>query len=456
MTRNGARGGLALSTALRDDRGYDQSDDSGEKDGMLRRSVGLSGWVQATDTLRLGANLHRSGEHDDSDATSWKAASAACYLVDDPSPHSRRHETQGSVWAELSMLDGRLTHRLDYQDTISKQSYEGNPWDDGRTRKLKYRGSYALDGRQVAESTQILSILAERQRDESSTAPDYKRDMSSLALEYRGFFDNGLDLQAGVRRDFNQVFDDATSWNIGLSWQVPDRPFRLHGSAGLGIVNPSYFELYANADYGSTVYRGNPGLKLERNRSIDLGVEYTLPQDRGTLDVTWFRERLTDEIESYLAASNGNVGTYSFRNQGGDSPRGGGGEVAARVRPTDDLDVALNYTYLDVSNPDGSVEIRRPRHALSLSATSRFMQGRAQATAEMRHVGGNYDTRFFGDYSTAELPDHTVVNVSGAFDLSEHVRLTGRVQNLFDQDHSDVWGYASPDRTVWLGLQARW
>lgn len=84
--------------------------------------------------------------------------------------------------------------------------------------------------------------------------------MTSLALEYRGFVGNGLDVQAGIRHDDNKVFDDFTSWNLGLSWQVPDRPLRLRASAGAGLVNPSYYELYADDAYTL----GNPYLKPER------------------------------------------------------------------------------------------------------------------------------------------------------------------------------------------------
>lgn len=83
------------------------------------------------------------------------------------------------------------------------------------------------------------------------------------------------------------------------------------------------------------------------------------------IDVTYFNEKMEDEITYvYGAAPDGRA---SYVNQPGKSPREGV-EVTGRLQATEDLSLALNYTYLDASNPDGSVEIRRPRHELGLSA----------------------------------------------------------------------------------------
>ncbi|MGA0613494.1 TonB-dependent receptor plug domain-containing protein [Paracoccus sp. KR1-242] len=448
-SRNGSRGGLAVNLSAKDDHGFDQSGDGGEKDGLTRKTIGLSGWFQATDDLRLGATLRRATETYDYDAENYSATTADEYVVDDPGLFGDRDEFQGATWAELSMLDGRLTQRLEYQDSIFKQSLQGENETRGETRKLKYRLSFGLDGLAVDEAHHLLNVMVEGQKDEASTAPDFDREMTSLAVEYRAFLDNGIDLQAGIRHDDNRVFDDFTSWNIGLSWQIPDRPFRLHASAGAGMVNPSFFELYANDAYSV----GNPFLAPEKNRGFDLGIEAELPNGLGSIDVTYFNERLEDEITYvYGAAPDGRA---SYVNQSGESPRQGI-EASARIKPTANLDLALSYTYLDAKNPDGSIEIRRPRNEFGLSATLAVLEGRGQVTADFRHVSGNFDTRFFGDYATAELPAYNLVNLSAGYDLTERVRVTGRVVNLFDSEYSDVWGFASQGRTLYAGLQARW
>lgn len=447
VSRNGDRGGIALNLSARDDHGYDQSGDGGEKDGLNRKTVGLSGWFQATENLKLGGSLRQAWETYDYDAENYFATTAEEYVQDDPTLSGDRDEFQGAVWADLAMMDGRLTQRLDYQDSVLKQSRTDSGETRGETRKLKYRLSFGLDGLAVAETRHVLNVMAEHQTDESSSAPGRDREMTSLAVEYRAFLDNGLDIQAGLRHDANKVFDDFTSWNIGLSWQVPDLPLRLRGSAGTGLVNPSFFELYADDAYT----RGNPNLTPETNRGFDLGIEAELPNDRGVVELTYFRERLEDEI-AYVFTP-GDRATYA--NLSGESTREGV-EANARIKASENLGLALSYTYIDAKNPDGSIEVRRPRNEFGLSATLAFMEGRGQVTADLRHVSGNYDSQFFGDYATAELPAYNVVNMSAGFDLTDEVRLTGRVVNLFDTEYSDVWGFASQGRTFYAGLQAQW
>ncbi|GLT07890.1 hypothetical protein GCM10007928_01210 [Sulfitobacter porphyrae] len=398
-----------------------------------------------TEDLKLGFTLRRAGEDYDYDSTSFTATDAPGYVVDDPTQFGTRDERTLGVYGEYAMLEGRLTHRLAYEDTRYESTFNGGAPTLTRTEALKYRLSFGLDGRSVAEAGHLLNLLLETEKDSSSSNPLYGRESTSLALEYRGSFATGLDLQAGARFDDNDVFGNATTWNVGLAYAVPNSNLRLHASAGTGIVNPSYFELYADA-FG---YTGNPGLNPERNRSFDLGAEFAVLGGRGLVDVTYFNETLTDEI---TAVSTG-PGTFTYVNQAGDSDRQGV-EVSGSLQATDALALRLAYTYIDAQNPDGSVEVRRPRHELALGATLDAFGGRGTVSTDIRHVSGNYDSQFFGTFATAKLPAYTTVNVAAQYELSDRLTLNARVTNLFDVDAVDVWGYASRGRAAYVGISA--
>lgn len=439
------RGGVALSLSHTDDHGYDESGDGGEKDGLRRSTAILSGDYLVTEDLKLGFTLRRSDEKYFYDSTPPGATDADSYVVDDPAPFSTRDELTAGVFAEYMMMGGRLSHRLSFEETRNKQAYDGGARTKTETEALKYRLSFGLDGRAVSETDHLLNVLLENKKDSSSSNPLYGRKTTSVALEYRGSFASGLDVQAGARFDNNDVFEDATTWNVGLSYAIPDSNIRLHASAGTGIVNPSYFELYADA-FG---YSGNPNLTPERNRSFDMGAEFTLFDGRGSVDVTYFNETLKDEI---TAVSTG-PGTFSYINQTGDSDREGV-EVSGYLKATENLGLRMAYTYIDAKNPDGSVEVRRPRHELAFGATLDTFAGRGTISADIRHVSGNYDMQFWGAYPTLELPAYTTVNVAAQYDLTKNVTLTGRITNLFDDDAVDVWGYASRGRAAYVGLRA--
>lgn len=445
VSTRGDAGGISLSLSYADDDGYDFSGDNGEEDGTLRQTAILSGDYFVSENLQLGFSLRVSEEDYDYDSTSWLATTPAGYVVDDPTQTTRREEMTAQVFAEYFMLDGRMSHRLSYEMTENDRSNNGGAMTTTESSSFNYRLSYALDGQSVANADHLLNFLIESEEDSSSSNPAYGRESLSYAVEYRGSFGNGLDLQLGVRHDDNDVFEDITVWNAAVSYSFGNG-MRLHASAGTGSVNPSYFELYANA-FGFT---GNPNLTPERNRSFDIGVEFPVFGGRGTVDVTYFNETLTDEISSVSTGP----GTFTYENQAGDSTREGI-EIMGELAASDWLDLRLGYTYLEARNPDGSVEIRRPQHELSLGATAQIFDGRGSVTADIRHVSGNFDTQFFGFYPTLELPAFTTVDLAGRYSLTDQITLTGRIVNLFDTETTDVWGYANRPFTAYLGVEAR-
>jgi vitamin B12 transporter len=455
-------GGVAASVGWVNDLGYDYSGENGERDGIRRGTISLSGDYFVTDDLQLGFTLRSSEETSDFDSTDGSASSPGGYVVDNPLPYAERQEFAGDVFANLSMMDGLIEHRLSYQLTSNDEARNGGAFTTTETSEIAYRMSWALDGTSVENAEQVLNVMVEAERDTSSADAANERESISYALEYRGSFDNGVNLQAGLRYDDNNQFEDILVWNVAGSYEF-GRGVRLHASAGTGSVNPSYFQLTDNFfpafppfTTTNTEYIGNSALTPERNRSFDIGVEFPILQDRGTIDITYFNETLTDEIETeYLGFDPGtNTDSFTFVNQQGDSTREGL-EVFGSLQATDDLSLRMAYTFLEAENPDGSVEIRRPRHEMLLGGSLEVLGGRGLVTADFRHVSGNFDTQFFGASETLKLPDYTVVDLGGRYWLNDRIAITGRVENLFDEEYSDVWGYASRPLTAYVGLEAK-
>lgn len=453
------RGGLSFAASGRDDRGYDYSGSGGEKDGIERKTLALSGDWLATEDLKLGFSLRGARESYDFDPTNWMAASEEDYVVDGRDQKTDRREFTGEVYGEYAMLDGRLTHRLAFQQSRLDTRQSGADWQDQRTEAVKYRASFGLDGQPAERADHLLNVLVEHQRDSSDVNPDYDRRTTSIAGEYRGALSFGLDVQAGLRHDFNSVFKDSTSWTLGLSYAIPNTPLRLHASAGEGTVNPSYYELYADDCYTL----GNPSLKPERNRSFDVGVEASLLNGRGLVDVTYFNERLRNEIayQSGMHPLDPACGMWAspkagYVNFAGTSPRQGV-EVSGSFSVTPDLDLRAAYAWLDAEEPNGLIEIRRPKHELNLGATLRAFEDRASLSADLRYVAGNYDNQFWsGGTSRAKLPNFATVNLAGTYDLTENLQIFGRVDNLLDKDYAESWAYPAQGRTGAVGLRANW
>ncbi|MBB1490723.1 MULTISPECIES: TonB-dependent siderophore receptor [unclassified Paracoccus (in: a-proteobacteria)] len=453
---NGAAAGLGQSIVTdrwrlqgdwswRDDRGHDVSGGDGDRDGLRRGTLSLSGEWQATGTLSLGFSARRADERYDYDDTDFLASRVEDYVVDSDAD-AERDERLGTVWGSLDTLDGRLNHRLSWEDTRLRLDQSDGTETRARRRALKYRATLGLDGA-VDTAEQTLAFALDRISDNASGVAENRRDTTSGALEYRGAFANGVDVQLGLRHDDSSDFESKTTWNAGLSWRIEGTPWRLHASAGTGLLHPQYYQILGG--FGSI---GNPNLKPEENRSIDLGVEYSLPDGRGVIDVTWFREKLQDEITySFLPLPDGT----NYYNETGESRREGI-EVAIRQDVTDALTLGAAYTYLDAESPNSAIETRRPRHELALNASLQTFGGRGWVAADLRHVRDMADTLPFGSFETRELPDFTTVNLAASYDMTETARLSARITNLFDKDYQESWGYAAPGRAGWLGIETRW
>ena len=456
----GEQGGLSFGAVRSVDNGYDYSGDGGEKDYTNRLTYTFDADYQVTDSLTLEFSLRNSTEDYALDGSNGSATSAEEYVVDDPDTTARRTELLARLAARLDMMDGRMTHELAYE-------YTENERDLGffatltEATVLDYQMDFALDGLDTDSADQLATLYISAESDRSSSNPDYGRDTVSYAVEYKGSYANGLDVQAGMRFDDNTQFADSTVWNTALAYTFASG-IRLHGSAGTGVVYPSYFELYDNyfpsftPGTSNSQYNGNPDLTPERNRSFDIGIEIPVMGGAGLVDITYFNEVLQDEIQTEFVSYDGDTDTeiYTFSNQEGESTREGV-EIAGELAASDRLDLRLSYTYLDARNPDGSVEIRRPKHELSLGATLDTFNGRGDVSADLRHVSGNFDTQFWGSYETLELPAITTVDIAARYDLTDTVSLDAQVTNLFDNTNSDTWGFANRGREMSVGLKAR-
>ena len=54
-----------------------------------------------------------------------------------------------------------------------------------------------------------------------------------------------------------------------------------------------------------------------------------------------------------------------------------------------------------------------------------------------------------------DIDPYTIVNLAGSWQLTDSLKLTGRVSNLFDKEYEEVLGFVRPGRAIFTGLQGR-
>jgi len=229
---------------------------------------------------------------------------------------------------------------------------------------------------------------------------------------------------------------------------------RVHSAAGTGIRAPDALEI---------AFTDNPGLKPERSRSVEAGVEQSFLHERLLLGVTAFYNRYDDLI---VAVGPAIADASHYRTDNIANARSDGAELSAALRTAWGLSSRLSYTLLDtaVLAVDGVGEapppfhvgdplLRRPRHSasLDLSYTHRSLTafGRVGSRARALDVEPSYGTYgglFFN-------PGFTVVDVGGSWRIARSVEVVGRVGNVLNRSYEETYGFPALGRNGMIGVR---
>ncbi|MBO9475699.1 TonB-dependent receptor [Shimia sp. R10_1] len=370
-----------------------------------------------------------------------------------PLKETHIEQQSGAIWLEAETRDDLWLHRFELsgmdQESVSDPNTATPSKYASDRQSFKYTSTFSLDGQAARSSNQKLNVRLEAQTESMDISSPWsegtqERNTRAIAIDYQGILSNGVDVQAGIRYDDIDVFENPLSWNLSAAYRIPGTDLRLRGSLGQATVNPTMYEQFG---YSPGQFVGNPDLKPEESLSFELGADWTLADGRGNLGVTIYRNEIDDMISSAGMTAVNLTGT-SVRQ---------GLEVTGDWTVNDWLDLKASYSYGDGEDPTGAPLVRRPEHEFALQARTSFLNDRAVATAELRYVNGSYDTEWFRPWPnnpTTKLPSFTVLNLAGQYELTENLMLTGRIINLFDEEYSEAWGFYGQERTAYLGISA--
>jgi vitamin B12 transporter len=267
-----------------------------------------------------------------------------------------------------------------------------------------------------------------------------ERSRQGYAFEYRGEYFDRLFLTGVVRHDNNDSFEDFTTWRTSLSVDLSQFGLRPHASTGTSVKFPTMFEQFGSIP---GFFTPNPNLLPEESFGWDAGVEFTIIPNRATVDVTYFKADLENQIQGFFFPVN--LPGISHRQ---------GVEVGGRFAVTPGLTLGASYTYLDATDPDGSRSIRRPEHSGRLDVDYTFDDGRARINAAAMYNGEMLDTNF-GPFPSVDvtLDDYLLLNVAASYRISPGVELYGRVENLLNEDYQEVYGFETADIAAYAGLR---
>lgn len=355
---------------------------------------------------------------------------------DDSNQHTL--ERSGRLGTNFSLFDGRLSNSLSYTLLETERDLGTGKtavaYYSGETGTAEYQGTLKV----AQDHTIVFGAQNKQDSMDEGGYGDVHQDVTDNAYfaDYQFSPLQSLFLTAGARLDDHETFGTHDTYRGTAAYLIDATATRLHGSYGTGFRAPSLFEIY-----GTTL--DNTGLKPEKSRGWDLGVEQTVLNGKAVLDVTWFDNRFKNMIRY--------AGTWGVNDhyENVASARTQGMETAGHWDITDQWRLNASYTFTDSrDNSTGQVLARQPKHQSSFGATWKPID-HLTTDATWRLVGRRYDSatgRDMGGYGTFDL--------AASYDLTEWAKVFGRVENLLDKDYEEAATYGTYGRMVFAGVKA--
>ncbi len=307
-----------------------------------------------------------------------------------------------------------------------------------------------------------------------------RRNNHAGYLEARWQFFSRLTATAGVRAEANDSFGTRVVPRLGLVYILrtaggPWGSTRLRFSTGLGIKEPSLVQSFAD----DPCFPGNAGLRPERSRAVNAGVEQTALDDRLRFSVDYFHNAFRD-IVSFTSCFTGGpcpippppacvLGFYgTFFNT--DRARARGIQTSLEARPAPWLRLLGQYSFVDsrvLQAPNafdpalapGNRLFKRPVHSgsLVLSADWKKMNWNLSAYFTGPRTDSDFLSIRFGNTCTGPCmsrnPGYARLDLAGTYRLHARYSLFARIENLFDRDYQDSLGYAAMGRHIRGGVR---
>lgn len=404
----------------------DENDGNTEEDGYRSYTVGGNVGSNLTEALRVEGSLRYSDSRNEFDGFGF-----ATGVVDaDAVGHTRELQASGSVY--LSTFAGQLENSLTASYAMVDRDNETNGVRSFSTTGLRTSFEYLGE---VSVSDNWNAIVGLKTEDtEIRSSSSIRTD--SIFGQVQLLPLDGLSLIGGIRYDDHETTGGVTTLRFTGAYALAETGTVFRASWGEGFKSPTPFQLTFFC-CGAT--GPNTNLKPEESRGWDAGVEQSFDGDKYDLQVNYYEQDVTNQIDF-------SFGIGGYRNI--DQVETSGWEFIATARPLDWIDVSANFTHQTATDlATGSQLVRVPANIASLNITTRPLD-RLSVGGSVLYNGNETDGRGI-------VARWTRVDLRSAYQLNEEVELFGRVENLFDEQYQDIFGFGTPGLSGFVGIRVR-
>jgi vitamin B12 transporter len=436
--------------------GYNISRFGSERDGSRAATATGKFGIDFSEHLNIEGVVRYTGRTVGNDPQDFMSGSPTYGIVLDGPGWTDYENLAARIGATLKLFDGRWVQSINaklFDETLSSNDGTFDTELGGKRHSFDYKSTLHFDTNLAGGERHTLSFLADHRSEEfyASYLPGttFEKKRAGLAGEYALDLPTHTTLSGALRHDWNEPFQDAVTWRLALSQRLPATGSRIHASAGKGITDPDHLEVLG---YPAFFILPNPDLRPESSVGWDVGLEQTIWGGRLVTDVTYFNTVFRDKIEATFVGPNS-----LFVNTPGKATREGV-ELSGTLHTTENISLALTYTYTDARNSMNDPEFRRPAHSGSAQITFLSPDRRGRATIGATYNGARRDIRF-NDFPTPNsfvvMPAATVVWANLSYDVTDSATLYARIENLFDRRYEEILTYRAQPFAAYAGLRVK-
>ena len=232
-------------------------------------------------------------------------------------------------------------------------------------------------------------------------------------------------LTQSLRLDSYDKFDNKTTGKIGIKQYIID-DLNVSSNYGTGYNVPTIYQLY-------TPFYGNENLKPEKTKGYDFQIEY-----KG-LSTTYFN----NQVENLYGFD---PFTYQSLNVDGKSKLKGY-EIAYKKDVIEDLFLSIGYTHLSAKDSKQNRLLNRSDDKVNF-AVDYYGISKLHLNLNGEYVG---DRKAFGNIETG---NYTLWNSVVNYEINKTFSTYLKVDNIFNKYYQVIDGYATAERSAYIGLKA--
>lgn len=423
-----------------------------EKDGSARYNINSRLGLNLTDNFSLNLYTHFTKAESNFDQFGGMFGDDPTYIY---------NIEQGAYRFEgnLSLLDGIWSQKFGISFTKNLRKYKFDPSAfnpatsrslyDGRRTKIDWQNNFKLNNNIITigfetenEKANSDYLWYDNSFSFSSVLPNSQIRTTGVYLQDQINIENNLYTSFGVRLDNHQKFGSVFTYRIAPAYIFWKSSTKIKFTYGTGFKAPSLFNLFDPAF-------GNQNLQPEKSKGWDVGIEQYLLDSKLLLGITYFSNTFDNLFGSDNTFKTINIGKAETN----------GVEIYVTYKSGNVFKLNFNYTYTksknkDVSSTEFDLELlRRPQNKATFSIDYN-LNSMINFYSDISYI----DTRIDKDFSSfpiqrITLESYILANLSANIKIFKNFIIYGKLNNIFNTDYEEVFGYGTAKRSGYMGLK---